>query len=237
MNAEDKFLEMLTSQNKSVRSKACEWLRTRQESSPEIVRALERASYDGDKEVAERAKYALQADVHHQMAIELGIVRPDHTKTKRKIPAPRLRIRKIRAGSIIASIIGTISVIAGFGSFVSTLSYQWQTRNSESWPTTRGEVISADIKTYNNEYGDNSYPEITYQYTVSGIEYSCEIMTSQLDIYRKLPVGSRVTVFYDPDRPKVCVSEYDTDGFPWGSMFCIALGSFFVWFGYEGLFD
>ncbi len=72
MYLKEKLLQMLTSKKSSVRYEACEWIRVRQESSPEIVTAIEKATYDGDKEVAERAKLALQADVHHQMAIEMG---------------------------------------------------------------------------------------------------------------------------------------------------------------------
>jgi len=75
----EKLLEMLTTKKASVRYDACEWIRVRQQSSPEIVQALERATYDEDKEVAERAKYALQADVHHQMAIKMGIIKPDNS--------------------------------------------------------------------------------------------------------------------------------------------------------------
>jgi hypothetical protein len=73
----EKLLQMLSSKKVSVRYDACEWIRVSQESSPEIVNALQKATHDDDKEVAERATYALQADVHHQMAIKMGIIKPD----------------------------------------------------------------------------------------------------------------------------------------------------------------
>ena len=41
------------------------------------VIALEKATHDTDKEVAERATLALKADVHHQMAIQIGTIEPD----------------------------------------------------------------------------------------------------------------------------------------------------------------
>jgi hypothetical protein len=84
MYTKEKLLEMLTSKKASVRYDACEWLRVRQESSPEIVTALEKATHDEDKEVAERAKLALHADIHHQKAIEIGMIKPDKVKATKQ---------------------------------------------------------------------------------------------------------------------------------------------------------
>jgi hypothetical protein len=73
----DKFIEMLSSKNASTRYAACEWIRAIEESSPEIVTALEKATHDEDKEVAERAKLALQEEgVHRQMALKMGFTEP-----------------------------------------------------------------------------------------------------------------------------------------------------------------
>lgn len=77
MYTKEKFLEMLASNNASIRYEACDRLLLNQESSPEIVQALQLACQDPDPDVAERANLALQADVHHQLAIELGIIQPD----------------------------------------------------------------------------------------------------------------------------------------------------------------
>jgi tetratricopeptide (TPR) repeat protein len=60
-----------------VRYDACEELRISLESSPEIINALLNATQDEESWVASSAKLALQADVHHQMAIKMGIVAPD----------------------------------------------------------------------------------------------------------------------------------------------------------------
>jgi hypothetical protein len=82
MYSKEKLLEMLSSEKASTRYDACEWLWVSQESSPEIVTALEKATHDLDKEVAEIAKLALQTDVHHQMAIKIGIVEPTNLKIR-----------------------------------------------------------------------------------------------------------------------------------------------------------
>ena len=41
-------------------------------SSPEVILALEEATQDENEDVAERAIQALLAEVHHQMAIQMG---------------------------------------------------------------------------------------------------------------------------------------------------------------------
>ena len=82
MYSKEKLLEMLSSEKASTRYDACEWFRIRQESSPEIIHALEKASRDPNKDVAERANLALYSDVHHQMAIQIGMIKPGHTYTE-----------------------------------------------------------------------------------------------------------------------------------------------------------
>jgi hypothetical protein len=86
MYSKEKLLEMLSSEKASTRYDACEWIRVSQESSLEIVTAVEKATHDEDKEVAERAAYALQADIHQQMAIEKGIIKPDVIIEEGNIP-------------------------------------------------------------------------------------------------------------------------------------------------------
>ena len=73
----EKLLEMITSKRSSVRYEACEWLRIRQESSDEIIYALQKAAYDTDPEVIARAALALQSDVHHQQMMHMGLIQPD----------------------------------------------------------------------------------------------------------------------------------------------------------------
>jgi hypothetical protein len=70
-----KYLNMLKSPKADTRYDACEELRLATESSPEIILALIEATQDENEDVAERAKSALNADVHRQMAIknEIGL--------------------------------------------------------------------------------------------------------------------------------------------------------------------
>jgi hypothetical protein len=74
MYSKENLLDMIDSSNPSTRYDACEWLRISQESSPEMVYALQKATVDENTEVAARAQLALQADAHHKMAIKMGLI-------------------------------------------------------------------------------------------------------------------------------------------------------------------
>ena len=80
MYSTEKLLAMLTDKKASRRYDACEWLRISQTSSPEVIRALQKAALDEDQEVAIRAKLALEAEAHHRMMLKMGLVEPDETE-------------------------------------------------------------------------------------------------------------------------------------------------------------
>jgi len=105
MYSQEKLLEMLTNKKTSVRYDACEWLRVSQESSPEIIHALEKASRDPNKDVSERANLALKSDVHHQMAIQIGMIKPDANYSETEL----LTILKKGAKLILDCVQGCIS--------------------------------------------------------------------------------------------------------------------------------
>jgi hypothetical protein len=70
MYSQEQLLKMLSSSQSSLRYDACEDIRINQESSPEIIAALEKAILDLDPNVAERAKLALLAALHHHVEKE-----------------------------------------------------------------------------------------------------------------------------------------------------------------------
>jgi hypothetical protein len=63
----NKLIEMLNSPDANTRYDACQGLRVADESSEAAVLALEKATQDNDSGVAERARAALQSDVHQMM--------------------------------------------------------------------------------------------------------------------------------------------------------------------------
>ncbi|NJD59362.1 MAG: hypothetical protein C3F13_07200 [Anaerolineales bacterium] len=86
MNSKEKLLEMLASDDGTERYGACELLRVSEESSPEIVHALMNALHDRDEDVVGKARAALKADVHHQMAINLGLIKEEKVESEDSKP-------------------------------------------------------------------------------------------------------------------------------------------------------
>ncbi|MEW6084662.1 MAG: DUF3592 domain-containing protein [Chloroflexota bacterium] len=89
-------------------------------------------------------------------------------------------------------------------------------RRSTRWPTTAGTIHSTSIQDFMSA-GDITYRlKIGYHYTVNGVQYHSKRLEFgiQPDFWRKAeaaqavskyPIGSTVTVYYDPDNPKVAV--------------------------------
>lgn len=225
MYSKQKLLEMITSQKASVRYDACEWMRVSRESSPEMVKALDRATYDLDKQVAERARYALQADVHHQMAIKLGIIKPEERLTSHSVPYQNVIRANNKPGAdddpektVVLGLIGLIFAFIGVVFMVNSFSTQGLINRSKTWPATTGEVIASDI-TYvpASEWADDGYQlKITYRYTVTGTTYKCMMRLSEqptktlaIKVQQTFAVGSQIKINYDPANPRECVSLYD----------------------------
>ena len=90
---------------------------------------------------------------------------------------------------------------------------------SEAWPVTSGEVKSSTIKDSYDGEQTTYYPKITYQYTVTGIYYTCDmrvnVSSSKKDdtkitsILKSFPIGITFKVSYNPSHPQDCVSEFD----------------------------
>lgn len=122
MYTNEKLLEMLKSKKTSVRYEACEWIRVSQESSSEIVIAIEKATHDVDKEVAQRAELALQADVHHQMAINMGMIEPDNDKNiiveRMNTENKEVKAKSYRIWGWILGIAGGLFMLLGILSFM-----------------------------------------------------------------------------------------------------------------------
>lgn len=78
MYTKEELLGMIASDDPEERWDACMRLKDSEETSPEIVRALEKATHDEDIGVAERARQALQANIHYQEAIYLGLIKQDN---------------------------------------------------------------------------------------------------------------------------------------------------------------
>ena len=119
---------------------------------------------------------------------------------------------------VIAAIFGAISYW-----------YGWRTtkknKAAAKWPTVSGVIISAELDSYvkRDDDGDATTmytPLITYEYEVEGQVYTnnrvrvqAYVATNMQSVSRKkleeYPVGSAVTVHYDPFNPEDALLEID----------------------------
>lgn len=89
--------------------------------------------------------------------------------------------------------------------------------DSKTWPITAGIVIAAEIDMSAGRYSAHYQPHVTYVYTVNGESYAGHVPraggysfgseTVADYLLAQYPVGSTVSVHYDPDEPSRAVLE------------------------------
>lgn len=134
-----------------------------------------------------------------------------------------------------AYILFAIFVLVGLGIAVYGLTVLYHARRTAAWPGTPGVVTRSEVVR-----GDDSYSAaLAYSYTVDGVAYEGtsiasgpEITSSTEDHARRrvdrYPVGSAVTVYYDPAAPATAVLE---PGLLKRSFVPLVFGLFFATFG------
>lgn len=102
------------------------------------------------------------------------------------------------------------------------------------WASTEGVVMGHNIDSYSDWSGSNYLafycPEVQYTFSVNGVLYKGEWVTPfndsvvdqsyALGVLARYPIGSTVTVYYDPQDPRYAVLERGGD--PLGAYFMIA---------------
>jgi maltose-binding protein MalE len=102
--------------------------------------------------------------------------------------------------------------------------YTMASADSSKWPTTTGQVASADITVQNpNEPAEREYyVDVIYIYTVNGVEHKTTIHTrfvSESDAKKhqsEYAPGKEPTVYYnpeDPDTSTLAPGEYKSNGY------------------------
>lgn len=128
-----------------------------------------------------------------------------------------------------------------------------QVRAAADWPSTQGKVVISTserrkVKTFDDDREDGrgeeerNFARIVYEYTVSGQRLQNNRVSIGEDLgnfeiaktMARYPVGSIVTVYYNPRRPREAVLERDTPKGLWGCIFALVvigsgliLGSFY----------
>jgi hypothetical protein len=113
-------------------------------------------------------------------------------------------------------------------------------RGSESWPTVEGTIKESEVFDY---YTDTVMYQalISYSYVVDNTRYTGMTVgydvggtsdpAPQREIVERYPVGSTVTVYYDPNDPKDAVLEPGAKGSIWGP---VIRGTLLLFIGMAG---
>ena len=149
---------------------------------------------------------------------------------------PRGNSGGIFAGLVIGIVFGLGGIIAVFFGSRTVL----RAIESENWPSTTGEVNYSEVDIHSDSDGTSYSPDVRYFYFVEGKQYQSERVYFGSDVSSsnrrrhqetvdRYPVGSRVTVYYDPDNPATGVLE---PGATFDSAFLVIFGGCF---GLSGL--
>lgn len=108
-------------------------------------------------------------------------------------------------------------------------------RISENWPGTTGEITYSDVRTSRDEDGTTYHADVEFAYVVDDRRYESDTVSfgqygssnrrHAAEIVDRYPVGTQVSVYYDPAVPDTAVLE---PGVTWSSYFVLGLGLIFV---------
>jgi hypothetical protein len=109
----------------------------------------------------------------------------------------------------------------------------WEVRKASRWPAVEGKVIASRVESHRKSPGDPGYdfddtevsnePLVEYVYHVDGRKYRGrritigeKTSTYELEtILARYPIGTAVTVYYDPANPQTAVLERDFPASVW----------------------
>ena len=110
---------------------------------------------------------------------------------------------------------------------------------AEHWPTTPGEVVASDFVEDSDSDGTTYRAKVSYTYSVNGQEFTSERIAFgysgssghgyHYDIHKELPVGTRLAVRYNPDKPEMAALSYGVNK---SIIFLLVFGA--VWLAFTG---
>lgn len=126
---------------------------------------------------------------------------------------------------MIALFFGLALLLVGIPLLIVGIVSRKRAKAALSWPTIKGEVLSSTVVQHTDnesEYSSTSYePVVEYQYSLMGQAYtgrriayganSFNLKKAQ-EIAAKYPVGTPVTVHYNPEKPGDCTLETSASG-------------------------
>ena len=121
----------------------------------------------------------------------------------------------------ICSVIISVLVIGGIGYFLykrnqKSMAYR---QSTQTWQSTTGTVLMSSVQLKRTGNSSSTYPVVVYRYEVSGKQYQSErikageqflnvrVMGQATETVNRYPIGSAVTVYYNPQNPAESVLE------------------------------
>ncbi|BBO84188.1 hypothetical protein DSCO28_47540 [Desulfosarcina ovata subsp. sediminis] len=114
-------------------------------------------------------------------------------------------------GGVLFPAIGIVIAVFSYSAYQTSLA-------SKSWPTVSGSIVQSEIEKRISTSGEGAnkkktvkeYPNVTYQYLIDGKTYKSGKLSfsstgNAKQVVARYPVGKRVPVYYNPEKPKQAV--------------------------------
>ncbi|MEM7332070.1 MAG: DUF3592 domain-containing protein [Chloroflexota bacterium] len=108
-------------------------------------------------------------------------------------------------------------IAIGVGYFVNGVMTLRNARQSNGWPSAKGEITNSSIRTESTDDGLTYHADVEYRFVANDRWYEANIVkfgesghasrTDAAEILARYPVGDEVNVFYDPEMPETAVLE------------------------------
>lgn len=123
--------------------------------------------------------------------------------------------------SIICSVLLPLLILGGLGYFLYKRNQQSMAyrQSTQTWQSTTGTVVMSSVQSKHTGKSYSHYPVVVYLYQVNGQQYQSQRIKAGEQFLnvrvagqaeatvQKYPIGSTVTVYYNPSNPTEAVLE------------------------------
>jgi hypothetical protein len=123
--------------------------------------------------------------------------------------------------SVICSVVLPLLILGGLGYFLYKRNQQSMAyrQSAQAWQSTTGTIMMSSVQSSYSGGSHSTYPVVVYQYEVHGQRYQSQrikageqflnvrISGQAEAAVQKYPIGSTVTVYYNPSNPAESVLE------------------------------
>jgi hypothetical protein len=127
----------------------------------------------------------------------------------------------ITAVSVICSVLLPLLILGGLGYFLYKRNQQSMAyrQSAQAWQSVTGTIMMSSVQSSHSSGSYSTYPVVVYQYEVRGQRYQSQrikageqflnvrISGQAEATVQKYPIGSTVTVYYNPSNPAESVLE------------------------------